>query len=128
MGIRWGHALPVVVIAEALRVIILAVLVAIFGPRHWDASIEFAIALGAWVGPIAGFVLTLAGGWLVARGAAPGDRLKNGVVLGLMAALFDIAVAYILLGSQVMPVPLLLANLGRLVAGSLGGWLASRTG
>src|SRR5580693_2150919 len=57
------------VMVEATAIAILAVLVAIFGPRGAEASTiqAFAEHLGEFVGPIASAVLCFLGAWWLAR-------------------------------------------------------------
>ena len=57
---------------EALTILTLVLLVAVSGPADPSAAQEYAARLGRWVGPIAGFVLCLIGGWLAARDAVTG--------------------------------------------------------
>ena len=65
--------LSVVVLAVA----ILAVLVAIFGPRDKIAVQAYAERLGQWVGPIASASLCFLGAWWLGR-RVPSGRVLNG--------------------------------------------------
>jgi hypothetical protein len=87
-----GRMVLLALVMEALAVLV----VAVFGPSNPAAAQAYAERLGYWVGPIAGFTLCLAGGWLVSRRPRSGQ-----VARGLL--------------------------LGTLVAGSLGGYLATKT-
>ena len=110
---------------EVLAVLVLVLIVALLGPSEPAAAQAYAERLGKWVGPIAGFVLCLGGGWLVARHLSEG-HVPRGALLGAMVAAIDMA---ILVASGATFQPLFaFSNLGRLVAGSLGGLLAMRTG
>jgi hypothetical protein len=111
------------VAAELLGVLALVVLVVIFGPSGVEAAQPFAERLGAWVGPISGFVLTVLGGYWVARGA-PGRPVLNGAATGVAAAMLDVVTAFAL-GASMQPL-LVVSNAGRIVGGSVGGWLARR--
>jgi hypothetical protein len=123
MSLRWGRIAVAVVSAEILGVAILALLVTMFGPPGFAAAVPFAERLGAWVGPISGFVLCLLGGYWVARSASS-QRLQNGVAVGVCAALLDIVVGFAL-GAGISML-LVLSNIGRIVGATIGGWLSSR--
>ena len=109
---------------EAVAVLILVLVVAVFGPADPDAAQAYAERLGFWVGPIAGFSLCVGGGWLVAR-PLTADHIRHGMLLGAMVATFDVAIL-VVGGAPFQPI-FLASNLGRVVAGSLGGWVASRS-
>ena len=123
MRIRIGRILAVAILAEILAVLTLVVIVTLFGPSEQAAAQAYAERLGFWVGPIAGFLFTLIGGWWVARSLA-NSRLLNGFVLGVVVAGIDISIL-VLSGADFMPV-FAISNIGRIIAGSLGGWLAGR--
>jgi len=108
--------------AELLGVLALAALVAVFGPPGFAAAQPFAERLGAWVGPISGFVLCVAGGYWVARVAAS-RHIGSGVAMGAAAVVLDVAVA-VALGAGV-EILLVISNVGRLAGGAIGGWLAT---
>ena len=124
MKLRLGRIAITAVLAEVLGVLALVVLVALFGPPGFEAAKPFAERLGAWVGPVSGFVLCVAGGYWVAKGAGP-YYLGNGVAVGLAAALVDVASA-VALGAS-FHVLLLVSNVGRVLGGLLGGLLAARS-
>jgi hypothetical protein len=115
----------VVIAAEVLGVAILAMLVAVLGPPGgFEAAKPFAERLGAWIGPISGFVLCMAGGWWVAR-SAKSSRLRYGSFTGIAAAVLDITIA-LAIGAQFSAL-LALSNLGRVAEGTIGGSLASHS-
>jgi hypothetical protein len=123
MRLRIGRTIGIAVAVEVLAILVLVVLVATLGPSDPDAAQAYAVRLGTWVGPIAGFFLCLGGGWLVARDLSSG-HVPGGLLLGAFVAAIDIA---ILVGSGARFHPVfLLSNLGRVVAGSLGGWIAKQ--
>ena len=124
MKLLWGRIAIAALVAEVLGVAALAMLVFVFGPGGWEASMPFAERLGAWVGPISGFVLCLAGGYWVAR-SARNARIVNGAAMGVAGAILDLTIA--LGGGGALSVLLMGSNVGRVVGGSIGGWLASRT-
>jgi hypothetical protein len=125
MRIKWGRAIVATLAAEVLGVLALIVLVAIFGPPGFEEATPFAEQLGAYVGPISGFTLCMIGGWWTARAALPADKIANGAAMGMIAAALDIALSFAL-GGHFVPL-LVYSNVGRIVAGTLGGWLATRT-
>jgi hypothetical protein len=124
MKLRLGRIVLAAAAAEIAGVLALAALVAIFGPSGFKEAQPFAERLGAWVGPISGFLLCIGGGYWVAKGAAP-YYLTNGVAMGLAGALVDI-VSAIALGAS-FQILLVVSNVGRIVAGFVGGALASRS-
>lgn len=124
--ILWGRVALVVLLAEVMGVVVLALLVALFGPAGYEAAQPFANRMGQWVGPLSGFSFCLLGGWWVARRALPAARIDNGVAVGVAGAVLDVAVALALTGTLA---PLLIgSNLGRIVGGTFGGWMAARRG
>ena len=112
------------VAVEATAVLVLVLMVAVLGPADPVEAQAYAESLGRWVGPIAGFVLCLGGGWLVARHLTEG-HVRQGLILGAMVAAIDVA---LLVASGAMFRPIFVfSNLGRVVAGSLGGLMAAET-
>ena len=124
MPLRIGRIIMLAVAIEALSILALVVLVALLGPSDPAAAQVYAERLGYWVGPIAGFVLCAVGGWLVAR-SLTAHHVLNGLVLGAVVAAIDIALL-LAASAEFQPV-FALSNAGRVVAGSLGGWVASRS-
>ena len=120
---RWfGRITIAVLIAELAGIVCLVALVALFGPRDAVAAQHFAERLGLIVGPLTGFVFCLAGGWWAARGSA--RPLASGVGVGVTAALLDLGIG-VAFGMGFAPI-LLASNVGRVLAGSIGGALAAR--
>ena len=109
------------VVAEVIAILVLVLLVSLFGPSEASEARAFADRLGTWVGPIAGFVLCFGGGWLVARGMTSGHVLR-GLLFGAMVAMLDGGLL-VLGGAAFQPI-LVVSNVGRLVAGALGGLVA----
>ena len=124
MQIRLGRILVAAIAVEVLAVLVLVVLVALAGPSEPAAAEAYAMRLGYWVGPIAGFVLCVIGGWWVARGLATA-HLINGLALGVVAAALDVAIL-LASGAEFQPV-FAVSNIGRLIAGGMGGLLAARS-
>ncbi len=108
---------------EALTVALLVVLVALFGPSEPDAASAFAQRLGNWVGPLGGFTICLGGGWLVARPLTSG-HVARGALLGAMVAAIDLTI--LVASGSAFQFLFVLSNVGRVVAGSLGGLAASK--
>jgi hypothetical protein len=124
MTIRWGRIVIAAVAAEVLGVLSLVLLVALFGPSESAAAQAYAQRLGFWVGPISGFVFCLLGGLWVARGLTRG-RVLNGVLVGVAGAGVDAGILAVM-GDLVPFEPVFAVSLaGRVVAGTLGGWLAA---
>lgn len=120
---KFVRYLVLAIVIEAIAVLILVLLVAMFGPSDPDAAPAFARRLGYWVGPTAGFVLCIGGGWLVARNLNSG-QVTSGLILGATVAAIDVL---LLVGGGAEFEPIFVfSNLGRLAAGSVGGWLAGR--
>ncbi len=124
MRIRVGRIVLAAFAVEVLAVGVLVLLVALVGPSEQAAASAYAERLGYWVGPIAGFGFCLLGGWWVARGLAA-SHVLNGVALGVAVAAIDTAILFFS-GAEFQPV-FAISNIGRVSAGSIGGWLASRS-
>lgn len=123
MSIRVGRILAIAIVVEALAILGLVIVVALLGPSDPDSARAYAERVGYWFGPSAGFVLCIAGGWFVARRLTEGQVL-NGLALGVAVAAIDIAL--IVAGGAAFQFVFVASNVGRVVAGTLGGWLASR--
>jgi hypothetical protein len=123
MKFRVGRIIIAAIAAEVLGILTLVVIVALFGPRDASAAQAYAESLGFWVGPISGFVYCLLGGFWVAKGLAR-LHVENGFVLGVAGAAIDVAL--LLAAGAPFQVVYLVANVGRIVAGTIGGWLAAR--
>ena len=106
---------------EALAVLTLVLVVAFVGPSDPAEAQAYAEEVGTWLGPVAGFVLCLGGGWLVARRRSTG-HVARGALLGSMVAAIDVAI--LAAGGAGFQLLFLVSNAGRIVAGSLGGLLA----
>ncbi|NNG17838.1 MAG: hypothetical protein HKM89_15290 [Gemmatimonadales bacterium] len=124
MQIRFGRIIVAAIAVEVLAVLALILLVVVFGPSDPTAAEAYAERLGFWVGPIAGFVFCLLGGWWVAKGLSA-SHVLNGLVLGVTVAVIDIVIL-LASGAEFHPV-FAVSNIGRVVAGTIGGWLAGRS-
>lgn len=122
MQIRWVRILIAAVVAEVAAIALLILLVAIFGPGNEEADKQYAEQLGRWVGPLGGATLCFLGGYWVAWSAST-RRPLHGLLVGVAAALIDIVS---ILAFRV-PFQLLFvaSNVGRVLAGWLGGWAAT---
>ena len=124
MRLSVGRIVMAAVAAEVLGMFALVVLVVLSGPDDQSQTQQFAERLGAWVGPLSGFLLCLLGGYWVARNF--GNPIRNGLCMGVAAALLDLAVA-LAIGATFAPL-LFLSNAGRVIGGTVGGYIASRSG
>ncbi len=109
--------------AEALSIALLVLVVALFGPHERAQDAAFAERVGQWLGPLSGLVLCALGGYFVARPLA-GGQVLHGALLGLAAAAIDLAL--LVLGGAPFQLLFVLSNLGRVLAGCAGGWIAAR--
>jgi uncharacterized membrane protein len=115
------------IMVEAIAIAILAVLVAIFGPRgsgDSGAMQAFAEHLGQFVGPIASAILCFLGAWWLARRAKQREVLC-GFLLGTACVAIDLGLLFPLGGKFGWLIAA--SNAGRLIAGSLGGYVGRRT-
>ena len=121
MRIRVGRIIVFALLAEFLAVLALVLIVAVFGPADPDAAAAYAQQLGNWVGPIGGFVFTLLAAWWVARRLTDA-QLLHGFLVGVAVAAIDVAI--LVLSAAEFQWLFVASNVGRIVAGTLGGWLA----
>lgn len=125
MAIKVGRVVITAVVVEALAIISLVGIVALLGPSDPELAPAYAQKVGYWFGPVAGFGLCLAGGWFVARYLTH-HQIRNGFALGATVAAIDIALILVMGAS--FQVIFVASNVGRLLAGTIGGWLASLGG
>jgi hypothetical protein len=123
MQLRWSRLVVGALVAEFVPVALLVVLVAVLGPDDAAAATAYAESLGRWVGPIGGAVMTFLAAVWVAR-PMRSLELRHGVVLGILAALLDVTV--LVASGAPFEGLFLISNAGRIIAGTLGGLLASR--
>jgi hypothetical protein len=121
MQLRVGRIIIAAIAAPALTILSLVLVVALFGPADQAGAEAYAERLGYWVGPIGGFLFCLLGGIWVARGLRA-SRVLNGFVLGLVVAGIDVAIL-IAMGATFEPI-FAISDIGKVIAGSLGGWIA----
>jgi hypothetical protein len=123
MPLRLGRVLVAAVIAEAIPIILLVVLVALFGPRERAAAQAYAERLGQWVGPIGGTLMCfLTARWTVR--ALRARQVLYGSAVGLLAAFIDVAI--LIASGATFQWLFVASNFGRLLAGTLGAFTASR--
>ena len=121
MNIKTGRIAIAVIATEILGILSLGILIDLFGPSDEAAAQVFAVRLGFWVGPISGFILCLLGAFWVTRRLSD-SHLANGLMLGGAAAALDVG---FLLAMGVSSEPIVaISNIGRIVAGVIGGRLA----
>lgn len=125
---KWTRVLLAIVAAEALPILLLVVVVVVYGLTRQAGSRspeEFAPIAGRWVGPMGGFVATLWFARWAARHAA-GRQMARGAAVGVGTALLDIGLGLLLGGAGAIGPVFVLSNVGRIIAGLLGGWIAAR--
>ena len=123
MEIKYLQLVVAALAIEIISVLVLVIMVAIFGPPDPEQAQAFAADLGYWVGPIAGFIFSFLGAYVSTKNLSR-SRIPNGILLGLLVAIID---ASILLGSdRGFEMMFLVSNTGRLVAGTLGAYVAER--
>ena len=124
MKIRWIKLVAGPIAAEVTAILILICLVAIFGPNDAVRAQAYAEKLGAWVGPLAGVVLSFVGALWVSRGLTSG-HLLHGFLFGCLYALLDAA---LIVAAQAPFAWLFVASdAGKLLAGIAGGLVAARS-
>jgi hypothetical protein len=114
--------------AELVPILLLVLIVVIYGfARQVDSPTpeEFAPMAGNWVGPIGGFLATLLAARWVGRRAAHA-KFVHGIAVGVGTATLDLILAALLSGGIADSPLLIFSNGGRILAGILGGILASR--
>lgn len=121
MRIHWIKLIVGVVIAEIFSILVLVCIVAVFGPQDANAAQAYAEKLGRWVGPSAGGIFSFFGAVWIGRSLRVG-QIAHGALFGLLLALLDVA---LLLSLQAPFEWIFVAsNLGKIVAGILGGFVA----
>jgi hypothetical protein len=125
MTIRWLRLVGAALVAEAVPIGLLVGLVAALGPTDPEAAQAFASRWGAWVGPIGGAIVTFLLAIWVARPLAAGHAVHGGL-LGLFVAVLDAAL--LVVGASAFEWLFVFSGAGRIVAGLLGGYLASKIG
>ena len=123
MNIKYLQLVVAAFAIEIISVLVLVILVALFGPADPELAQAFAEAWGYWVGPIAGFCFCFIGAYLLTKNL-PDSRIPNGILLGLLVAIIDVS---ILVGSDSgFQIIFLVSNTGRIVAGTLGAYVAEK--
>ena len=123
MEIKYLQLVVAALAIEIISVLVLVIMVAIFGPPDPAQAQAFAADLGYWVGPIAGFIFSFLGAYVITKNLSR-SRIPNGILLGLLVAIVDVS---ILVGSdRGFEMIFLVSSTGRLVAGTLGAYVAER--
>ena len=122
MRLRWLRCLVAAVLAEIAAIITLVLIVAVVGPRDPAAAQAYAEGLGRFIGPLAGALFGILGGYFVARPLTE-RHLLHGAFFGVLFAMIDLA----LLAFSRAPFESLfvISNIGRVIGGVLGARLAS---
>ena len=124
MNIKYLQLVVAAFTIEIISVLVLAILIALFGPSDPELIQAFSENIAYWLGPIAGFLFCFTGAFLLTRNLSR-SRIPNGILLGLLVAIIDIN---ILLGSDSgFQIIYLVANTGKIVAGTLGAYVAEKT-
>jgi fructose-specific phosphotransferase system IIC component len=124
-SIRWVRLAVAVIVAEIVPMAVLVVAVALLSRGSLEADQVLADELGAWIGPIGGFLMTFLMAWWAGR-VTPGSAIRQGFIIGAILVLIDVS---ILLAMGVNPLQwlFLVSNGVKIAAGTLGGLVASRT-
>ena len=127
---RFLRVLAAIVVAELLPILLLVTIVLVYGlvsdqtqPDSMTPD-EFAPIAGNWVGPIGGFFATMLLSWWAAR-VITERALAHGIAVGVGTAMLDLSLG-LLMGGGAMLALLILSNSGRILAGFVGGVVASR--
>ena len=124
MNIKYLQLVVAAFTIEIISVLVLAILIALFGPSDPELIQAFSENMAYWLSPIAGFLICFTGAFLLTRNLSR-SRIPNGILLGLLVAIIDIN---ILLGSDSgFQIIYLVANTGKIVAGTLGAYVAEKT-
>jgi hypothetical protein len=127
-GFNWIRVVVAVILAEMLSLLLLDATVVVYSVIRQTGSLSleaFAPRAAMWVGPIGGFLATLLFAWWAARRASE-QKIMHGAAVGVGTALLDFGLGIVLVGGDAIHPVFFLSNGGRIVAGVLGGWLASR--
>ena len=124
MNIKYLQLVVAAFTIEIISVLVLAILIALFGPSDPELIQAFSENMAYWLGPIAGFLFCFTGAFLLTRNLSH-SRIPNGILLGLLVAIIDIN---IFLGSDSgFQIIYLVTNTGKIVAGTLGAYVAEKT-
>ncbi len=127
-GFRWFRIILAVIGTEVIPILALLAIVMIYsvvGNTESATPEEFAPLAGNWVGPIGGFFATLMFAAWTARGAVH-RPLAYGLAVGIGTAALDFAIGSLLSGDESIEPLLVISNVGRVLAGALGGLLIYR--
>ena len=113
-------------LAELIPVAVLTALLPILmasGGGTFVYQIMEAQRLALWVGPIGGLLACALGGWWVARGTFA-DSERNGLILGVAVAVFDLAL--LVVSGAPFGALMALSAVGCIAGGYAGGWWAGQ--
>ncbi|MGI9625686.1 MAG: hypothetical protein ACR2QM_02520 [Longimicrobiales bacterium] len=118
--VSWPRVTAAVFLGEAVPIVVLVAVVAVFGPRDPVGAGDFAQKAGLWVGPLAGAgVVLLLSAW---AGRGSSRPILQGAGIGLTVALLDLGILAVT-GAPFAAV-FVASNVGKVLAGTLGGWLS----
>ncbi len=127
---RWRRVFVAILVAELLPILLLVAIVMVYAvvsdQAHPDSMTpdEFAPLAGNWVGPIGGFIATMCLSAWAAR-VVPKRAMSHGFAVGAGTAVLDFSLAVLLGGGEISAL-LAFSNCGRILAGFLGGFVASK--
>src|SRR5262245_51965745 len=124
---NWLRIILAILAAEIVPIVLLVLIVVVYGlVRSPDSPSpeDFAPRAGNWVGPIGGFFATLFFSWLTAR-RSPQSPMVHGAAVGIGTAALDFILGFLMGGHGTIQLVFFLSNAGRIIAGILGGLLAS---
>jgi len=125
IGIRWGRVAVGVIVAEVVPLALLVIGVALLSRGSLEADQALALELGMWIGPIGGFVMGFLMAWWAGR-VTRRSAIKQGLTIGALLAVTDL-VLLLAMGELPWHWLLFVSNGGKIVAGGLGGMVASRS-
>jgi hypothetical protein len=121
-AIHWTRFLASVLIGELVPILALVIVVMIAGPAEPAEAEEYARRVGTWIGPLVGGATILGlGAW---AGMGSSRPAYQGLLIGLALAAVDVAIL-VAMGEPFRWL-FVISNLGKIVAGAIGGWIASR--
>lgn len=123
MQIRWMRVVVGAVFVTLIPFALLAFVTIVFRPADTAGAAAFAATAGRWAGPIGGTLVATLVALLIARSLAD-RRLLHGVLIGLVAVVFDVGI--LTLAAPSFDWLFVAGNVGRLAGGAVGGKIASR--
>ncbi len=123
-GIRWWRVAVAVIVGEVIPLAVLVAAVAVMSRGSHEADQALAMELGSWVGPIGGFVVCSLMSWWAGR-PTPASAIGQGLMIGMLLAVLDVLLLFTM-GETPWHWLIIASNGGKIVAGLLGGVVASQ--